>query len=74
MHRAGPDARLFQGERKVNQQDVLTHEEAAKYFAGCALNGFCSEVRMGKNLNERDMRDMAARAAFLGKLLADMMA
>lgn len=57
----------------MSESDVLNHNESAKYFAGCALNGFCSEVRMGKNLSEQEMRKMAATAAFLGKLLADMM-
>jgi hypothetical protein len=61
------------GEKDVSEQDVLNHAESAKYFAGCALNGFCSEIRMGKNISEQDMRKMAATAAFLGKLLADMM-
>lgn len=58
----------------MDNQEILTLEESAKYFAGCALNGFCSEVRMGKNLTEKDMQEIAARAARLGTLLADMMA
>ena len=57
----------------MNTNEFLTQDEAAKYFAGCALTGFCSEVRLGRSISEQEMRAMVDRAAQIGWLLSQRM-
>ena len=53
--------------------EVLNYNESRKFFAGCALMGFCSEIRLGKNVQDTDLRKMVETAAKLGEMMADRM-
>lgn len=52
--------------------EQMSELEAHRWYAGQIINGFASECRKGQNLSDRDLRDMAARAHALAKLMVDM--
>lgn len=57
----------------TKEDDVLTYNEARKYFAGCALTGMLSECRLGNSLSKAQMEEVCRRADYMGTTLADMM-